>query len=330
MKLEVFKGFDLEDIIIDFESFRAVRAYRDAKGFELILKSLDQAGSLKDDNIILIGQDAYLIENFGKYKNPDNEARYEVTGRHINCLLERRAVISYVVSTAMTYEAQIYRIVNENFINPTDPDRVLPGLINAASKGFTETPTESYEIKNKSALEIIREFAETADLGFRIIFDPDNQQFIFEVYKGEDKTNDVFFSEEFSNVADVELTKRTEDYRNIGYLDNNGVITQIGTASGIDRREYSTSGDDIGNVLEELQRRKQIISANGQILNTNQFIYKDDWDLGDTVSFEDKQLGFNVERPVLEVTETYTNQLEIEAVFGDKIPSIIEIIKKGR
>ena len=330
MKLEVFKGFDLEDIIIDFERFRAVRAYRDAKGFELILKSFEQANSLKDNNVILCGQDAYLIENFIKYKNSGNEVKYEVTGRHINCLLERRTVINYVVSSAMTYEAQMYKIVNENFINPTDSDRVLPGLLNSALKGFTETPSESYEIKYKSVLEIIKEFAEAADLGFRIIFDPDNQQYVFEVYRGQNKTADVFFSEEFSNVADVELTKRTEDYRNVGYLDNNGAITRIGTASGIERREYSTSGSDVGNILEEMQRRREIVSANGQILNTGQFPYKDEWDLGDTVSFEDRQLGFKVERPVLEVTETYTEQLEIEAVFGDRIPSIIEIIKKGR
>lgn len=329
MRLEVFSGFELTDMILEFAKFERERKYAGAGDFTLTLNSLDYVDRLKRDNYLVINNDCYVIENVHKFKNEEKKTELEVTGRHLNSILERRVVASFTLGTGSTYEAQIYSLVDQNFINPTDSDRKIPFMRATTSKGLTVTPTESRTLKNKNVLEILEDLCSTAGLGFRVNFLPEDAQMEFEVYQGNDLTEDVFFSEDFGNISESELYEQGNDYKNVGYLNNDGVLTEVGSATGLDRREIILDGDDTAEVTTELEASTVLTSAECAILLTEQFVYREDWDLGDIVAFIDNSLGFLVEKPVQEVTETYTDKLEIDVVFGDRIPTVFEKLKKG-
>lgn len=328
MRLEIFNGFELVDMIYEFAGFEAERKYAGAGDFTLTLNSLEYAGSLKRDYYVVADGDCFVIENIHRFNNEKGEIELEVTGRHLNSILDRRAVASLTVGTGSTYEAQIYALVNSTFINPADPDRKIPFMTAAALKGLAAAPTESQTIKSKNVLEILEEICPAAGLGFRVNFLPESQQMEFEVYQGRDLTGEVFFSEDFGNVADSELYEQGRDHRNVGYLNNDGTLTQVGNAAGLPRREFILEGDSTDDVKTQLAASAVLTSAECAVILTEQFVYREDWDLGDTVSFIDNRLGFVVEKPVLEIKETHTDKMNIDVVFGDKIPTVFEKLRR--
>ena len=85
---------------------------------------------------------------------------------------------------------------------------------------------------------------------------------------------------------------------------------------------------DAQDASEKLADAAIQISAEGMILDTDQFAYHEDWELGDTVGYTDNSLGFSVNRPILEIEETCTTNTVIDVVFGDRIPTIFEILMK--
>ena len=327
MRIEVFKNFELVDMLFEFTSFRGIRRYRGAGEFELVLPNLYAVDTLEIGNLLLINQDFYIIENYSRYKNIDNQLRFEVSGRQLSSILDRRIISSLTINTSQTYEQQMYALVQANFISPSDSNRKVDGLINAVSKNLSASPTIQYSLENMTALDALSNLATNAGLGFKVWVDFENMGFVFEVYEGKDKSEEVFFSEDFGNILDSEIYKRTSDAKNVAYLKNGSTLTQVGSANGINRKEIIVIGNETATAKEELSRRKEIASAECQIALTQQFVYKDDWDLGDTVSFIDKKLGFIVEKPILEIAEYYTDKLELEVVFGDKEPTLIDKLK---
>ncbi|NCD04246.1 MAG: hypothetical protein EOM00_14900 [Clostridia bacterium] len=327
MRIEVFKNFELVDMLFEFTSFRGIRRYRGAGEFELVLPDLYSVDTLEIGNLFLVNQDFYIIENYSRYKNIDNQLRFEVSGRQLTSILDRRIISSLTINTSQTYEQQMYALVQSNFVNPTDVNRKIDGFVNEGLKGLSQTPGVSYTLENMTILDALSNMAVNAGLGFKVWADFANMGFVFEVYEGNDKTEEVFFSEDFGNILDSEIYIRTSDTKNVAYLKNGSTLTVVGNASGINRKETIVIGNEAAMAEEELSRRKEIASAECQIALTQQFVYKQDWDLGDTVSFIDKKLGFIVEKPILEIAEYYTDKLELEVVFGDKEPTLIDKLK---
>ena len=166
-------------------------------------------------------------------------------------------------------------------------------------------------------------------MGWRLNYLPEQAQFAFEVLPGRDLTDEVFFSDAYQNIAESEIYENTQGYKNVLYTvsDENGV--QIyGSGSGWERREM------IAENLEPIDARQKLadstvqIGASGRILDTEQFTYQQDWDLGDIVSYTDTKLGFTVNQPILEIEETCTGEIIIDVTFGERIPTIFEKIMK--
>lgn len=111
------------------------------------------------------------------------------------------------------------------------------------------------------------------------------------------------------------------------YLNNNGAITQHGTGVGLARIEDIIQGDNTSSAMDELNNRRLKETVSADILQTEQFEYRADWDLGDTVTFIARDVGFMVEKPVLEITEIYGKKFDIEVVFGERRPLFLEVNK---
>ena len=66
------------------------------------------------------------------------------------------------------------------------------------------------------------------------------------------------------------------------------------------------------------------------IINSNSnLIYKQDYDLGDVVTFFDKKWGITMDTRITEISETYNEQgMNINITFGNDVPTLIDIIKR--
>jgi len=312
MRLDIFQGFALQTMLFDYESFQFRRMWRGAGNFGLILNDLSAKDHLREDTIIVARDDAWIVENVHGYKNIRGEITLEITGRHINAILERRVVESFTVNTTDTIETQLQILISDNFISPAMTERRMENFYLAPAKGITKKATVAYTLEKMSVLEILNRVCGNSGLGYRLNFYPEEGRFVFEILEGRDLSDQVFFSEEYGNVSEAEVYRESENYRNAGW--KNGVWT--GTATGLDRREVIL-GDD-----EALSDYSRLLSVDGMVLDTEQFIYLEDWDLGDTVSYLDKTLGFFVENPILEIQETYEKEVTMEVTFGERIPTI--------
>lgn len=328
-KIDIFNEFELNDIIFDYISFDRNRMYKDAGNFTLILNTMEQAENLKRDHYVLFGDDCYVIENLHKFKSNKNELKFEITGRALSSILDRRCVADFILTTAEPYEIQLYHLINTHFISPVDLNRKIPFFTQTPIKGFIEKPKQEITFKNKNVLEIVKEICTLCDIGFKINFLPEEKSMQFELYQGRNMTQFIFFSEEFGNVAESELYEQGKDYKNVCYLNHDGIINEFGNATGLNRRETIITDNETVKAEEKLKDSRILISAECTILITEQFAYGIDWNLGDIVSFQDKSLGFEVEKPISEIKEYYSNVLDVDVVFGDSIPTIFDKLKKG-
>ena len=65
------------------------------------------------------------------------------------------------------------------------------------------------------------------------------------------------------------------------------------------------------------------------ISNTNNLIYRTDYDLGDKVSIINKKWGLMLNERIISITETYDSEgLNIDIEIGNNIPTLIEKIKR--
>ncbi len=327
MRLEIFKDFQLIDMIYSYESFEHTRKFADCGEFSLILNNFIDINILSPNNIILVDNIPYIIENIHRYKNANKTIETEVTGRSLKAILDRRVITNFTLNTNITYEQQIYKLIQDNYINPSDNNKKVDFIKNANLKNISLKPTQEISFENKYLLDLIIDICKLCNLGFNIKYLPEPRQMVFEVLEGNDLTNDVVFSEQFNNITDLEIYNQTKDYKNICYYKDNENINVIGTGTGLNRREEIVSGD-ISEAINLLENKKEALSIECSVLSNEQFKYKIDWNLGDVVLIEDKGLNVFIEKRIIEIKETINENHYIELVFGDKILNIYE--KLGR
>lgn len=143
--------------------------------------------------------------------------------------------------------------------------------------------------------------------------------------------------------------------------------TTVGFASGLDRFELFTDARDIsdkktisiptnqvdenGNTIyedtevemtdgeyipllkqrgsEKLAECTDIKTFDSKINTQGNNVYKKDYDLGDIVTIQDKKWGLQVDTRITEIEEVYEGgKVEINPVFGNNIPTLIDKIKR--
>lgn len=324
MRIDVFSpAHEQTTAIFSFVSFTYRRMFRGAGEFTLELNSFDEADNLQNGNYLIAGSDAYIIENRHKYDD-GGKPKLELSGRHVNSLMDRRVITSFAINTTDTIENQLRALVAENFISPTNSDRTVESIALAPLKGITQKAASGYSVKNMTVLNALDQICSLYGLGWRLNYLPEQAQFAFEILPGRDKTSDVFFSDAYQNIAESEIYENTQGYKNVLYNVTDTGVSIYGSGSGIERREMIAENMEAADASEKLAESRIQIGASGRILDTQQFTYEEDWDLGDTVNYTDTSLGFSVDQPILEIEETCTGETVIDVTFGERIPTIFE------
>lgn len=88
---------------------------------------------------------------------------------------------------------------------------------------------------------------------------------------------------------------------------------------------------DVAEVEEEGTKKladyKEVKSIEGTVYQIPNMEYEKDWDLGDIVTIETE--GYTEDKRITEIKEVYERgKTDIEVTFGDKIPGLVEQLKK--
>jgi hypothetical protein len=358
MELYIFdKQLNFIGIIDDYSSFRWVRRYNKKGEFELQYSVItEKIQLLQKGNIIYKkGDDEAGCIDYRKLKKDSNGKEVLVVkGKFLTGYLNRRIIFGSE-NINDTVENTMRTIVNKNCISPTDNNRIINNLILGNLMGFTETI--SYQVSYKNLGDELENLSNTSDLGFKVSFDINNKQLIFNVYKGLDRSINqnanprAIFSKEFDNVLEQEFTDSSDNYKNVAIVQglSDGYTTKmetVGDSSGIDRFEVfvdqsSLSTDIDGGTMTDVEYSNLLISKGNESLaetkevqtfeskiNINSNLrYKIDFDLGDIVTCINNKWGLILNSRIIEVEEIYESQQQINITFGNNIPTLIDKVK---
>lgn len=363
MYLYVFdKDINLEGKVGDYSSFIRRRRYSKCGEFELHCKlDMHNLNLLKKGNIIWGKGD--IEAGYIQYKHLKEDKTGKeilvVKGKFMTGYLNRRINWEQITYNGAVNEL-IEEIINKNAIDPVNPDRAIPKLIFDESNIFTEEI--SYQNGYGNVLGILEGLSETEELGFKTRFDYKGKQLIFETYKGLDRTSGqninprAIFSKEFENILEQEYVDSDIDYKNTALILGEGEGTErerisIEGGQGLDRYEMYVDARDLQSTktvnevqvdipieeyreilrnrgLSKLDEHKRIETFDSKINLRSNLEYKKDFDLGDMVTCVSKKWGITVDTRITEVEEIYEESgLEINIIFGNNIPTLIDKIK---
>lgn len=236
-----------------------------------------------------------IIENRYIETDDEDGAKLKITGQSGEAILKRRVIIEKVTYDKNTNVQNIIKeLITKNFINPTDPNRKISNFIfedSTDSRITSLTLKKKKEFYGEEVYTVVQEMCEAYGLGFKVTLN-DQNQFVFKLYMGYDRSYGqsdlpwVIFSPEFDNLANTDYEYTTIDKQNVVYLksgdednpsgtweedtlddeehtkikrlntDNALRIIQVGTDTGIDRKEHwATTTAECQYTEEEMKAR---------------------------------------------------------------------------
>lgn len=348
MELYIYNpAIELQGVIDGYSSLRWRRKYFEPGEFELHCPATGDNISLFQENHIihlLDRSEAGIIEGF-KIETPESGVGDEitVTGRMGSSMLDRR-IITPAINFSGAAENAMRKVVSDNAITFRPIDRLTLGT----AGNFT--PVCSFQATGKNVLTTLEALAKAAALGFRVRLDVPGRQWIFEVYSGTDRTVTqtarpyVLFSDETPNISKPAYTRESAGYKNFAYVAGEGegsarTIITVDRTNGEPLRELWVDARDLqkGELsdadyqaqltqrgLEKLAEVAKLESFAADAVDTANYQYLTDWDLGDIVSFE--KWGILLNQRITEVEEVYENgTVTITPVCGTPLPETLNL-----
>ena len=323
------QAFNIIGVIDDYVSAIWRPAYNAVGDFEIYLNASKKAVELlQRNNYVVRRSDASVdssgnvtykkvmqVKNINLTTDAENGDFLTVTGRELKYILHQRIVWEQTNLTGNA-EAAIRRLVNENAINPTNKNRVIPDLILDNSAGLAGTIDK--QITGEKLDVAIKEICVAFNYGWDVYIK--HNKLVFCLYKGVDRSYNqsgrpyVVFSENFDNLQNTEYAFNSEGYANTALVGGEGEgtarakITLNDNFAGLERYEIFTDARDISqnkdsedaisdseyfNLLaqrgvEDLKELNVIEAFTGEVLSDITFKYGTDFYLGDTVTVINK------------------------------------------
>lgn len=182
-------------------------------------------------------------------------------------LLSDRVLMA--TENATVAETAMYSIYSKN-------RRDLP-IASGKAEGYTERA--EMELTWGSVLDAEKKLADVSGLGFMVLFNPETGAETFKVYKGINRSKDLFpgyvgyFGTDVGNIQNVAASSGTTDFKNVAVVAGAGEgklrevrIVSLGNVSGENRRELYVDARD-------LQREYQIATPTGAVDEKGNPIY---------------------------------------------------------
>lgn len=255
--------------------------------------------------------------------------RITANGYTANWILNKRCIAEKYTLTNL--ESGVYGIVNANM-------RDMPRLTTAPVEGLKERTNTI--LHGGQILDKVQPFLEEAELGNKMIWDPDALSHTFKIYKGADLTDGihaVVFSDEQGTAQDLVINDDDSTLKNFAYVKgilSNGTefVETVGTATGENRREvwFETSVTQEADESVAACKERAIAYATmelGKRIHRKSFSVSIDaselgvmYNLGDIVSCVSIRFGVSFNARITGIKYTLDNRkTKTEIILGDPI-----------
>lgn len=270
-------NFKKIDIIDNYISLIWTERYSEAGEFELFSDLNEQILKLsKIGNYISISDSDRLmiIEKYEITTDIEDGDRITVSGRTVDTILDRRIVWG-LRTLNDNIEDAIKFLLSDNAISPSNTNRIIPNFI---FKKTDDIRIRDIKIKTQitgaNLYETIKNLCNNEQLGFKVILNSNNK-LEFSLFKGIDRSrkqtinNLVIFSEQFDNLLNSNYIDNVDNYKNAALIGGEGegidrIYSEIGTESGLERRELFVDARDISSQTENQNK-----SSDGKNYNTS-------------------------------------------------------------
>ena len=276
--------FNLVYIIRDWISLNWELKYNGVGNFELQLPPLSGIIQLleEQEHLVAVQGDRQAIIT-GRRLEDD----ITIYGRTPNWLLTKRLVMPFEMGLKKDIEAIIRSKMSEAF---DSDDRVELG---AAAGGFQVL--EEFALKNpKDMLTFVSENLESEGAGHRLIFEPLNHRWLFEIYRGGEKS--IILSQANKNAHSPKYTRDILDVADgLCYKDKESgeYVTLPAVNKGILRWYSKGRSDNIEDARTELDSLKE---NSALTFETTDIKYGIDYSLGDIFPVETEFGGHKVRK----------------------------------
>lgn len=331
------KELNLLGIVDYFISLRWRRKYFEAGEFEIVLPVNDYMMQFIDTDVIVMRNnytEAGIIETIEFSDNGANEEA-TISGRFLTSLLSRRIVKSKINFSGNTIEGM------NTIVNAMTP---------LTEQWETETVTMSsphidFQVTYKNVYDYLCKLSEYSNIGIRIVPNIDSKVYMFEAWKGLDRTSGQTENEEYSfsddnyNIEQGKLVKSEKTKANYifvggtGEEDNRVLVTVDAGKTGFDLYEVFSDQKSLSNkdLSDSVYRAKLKSIGEGKLSDGTfqlevtalvQQDYKVKWDLGDVVNIKKEKWGVYTTYRIIEVEETIEDgKKTIYPTFGSPLSS---------
>ncbi len=147
-----------------------------------------------------------------------------VDAEDMNNILAGR-IVRWEVSYSGTVAGFIKRLIDENIINPAQPQRKIENFVFDDSNfdEFTETISVAKDTATKDLLQLVITACKTYNYGFRVSLNIETQSLVFRLIKGKNKATTesdeyVEFSPNFANIISSHYKEDESNYKNVAYV----------------------------------------------------------------------------------------------------------------
>lgn len=267
--MEIFsldRDYTLLQVIDQFDSIAWSDRYNEPGEFELKLyvdpsnfSSTVTLGYLsKDSYLSILESDRIMIVEKQNFSIGFDQGNYIiVSGRSLESILDRRCILTKIIIDNEPIDEAILKLLNECIIKPANSDRQIAAF---SFKPCTDPEIKAIKVSGtylgENLLDIVNDWCQANNVGYRVLPDRDNAGFIFELYKGVDRSwgqNErapVVFSTKYENLIQSNYVDSNERFKNIVHVVNESEQTETHTMEvyngdtkpvGIHRRELYLS-----------------------------------------------------------------------------------------
>ena len=193
------------------------------------LEATDGCGELikklKLGDILMIYESprAMIVEKYLTEVTVEDGAKYTITGRSVEILLNRRIVWGNM-EFQDTMDKVVETLINDNFITPANEKRRFPMAYVPTDEKFITDVEIDNQWEGTEIYDVIQSLCDEHRIGFKLIFDPDLMKFTFSLYSGKDRSYNQFFnpfvifSHEFENLKEWNHYRENTKDKNSCYV----------------------------------------------------------------------------------------------------------------
>lgn len=257
------KKFQTLAIIDAYSSLIWTDRYDEPGDFEIDIPiSNTPIDAVAEDNYIWIKDSDRLqiIENISIITDSEDGDHMIFDGRSLESILERRYVYFHE-DIDLEFQEGLRKLFNENAINPSDTKRKISKLrfIWNDDPRLSELSLVG-DYFGYSLLDITQTYCQLYGLGFKIIYNEDEDTFDFSLYYGEDRSYDqeknvwVVFSDKYENLINSNYFESHKNLKTAAIIssDEDEIygrelvdVDQYPGMTGLNRRELYVEANDI-------------------------------------------------------------------------------------